>query len=252
MNKMYIKKIFGKKPWAAVLLVMALSFGACLETEKTEDDTSQILGLFLLNQQNQPVSSGTTAAQPTTCTETTVGCRIFTTNNTFTGNLGGISGADEKCNADSNKPTGNLRYKALLVDADNRTITINSANTANPTVTGTKDWALKANTKYVQKDGTEFATTTAAGIFVNNNRAMHVGRAIQGLEIAVKFAFSGLTPQTGGQATIEVSTNTCTNWSADATVSGTVSQIPNGNETIFAGNAGYTCNQRMHLICVEQ
>ncbi len=38
---------------------------------------------------------------------------IFTTTSVFNGNLGGIAGADAKCNSDSNRVIG-LTYKALM------------------------------------------------------------------------------------------------------------------------------------------
>jgi hypothetical protein len=33
---------------------------------------------------------------------------IFVTSAGFTGNLGGVSGADSKCSSDANKPNGNI------------------------------------------------------------------------------------------------------------------------------------------------
>lgn len=253
MKKIYKnKQTFGKKPWVALLLVMALSFGACLETKKNEDDTSTILGFLFLNQQSPA------APAPTTCSETSAGCRIFLTAAIFNGNLGGVAGADEKCNADSNKPTGNLSYKALIVDATNRTITITGANTASPEVSNVKDWPLKANTKYFQKSGAEFATTTAGGIFLDGSVAMRAPVALEGMEWAVSFAHTGMTSMNPVAATIEVAGSglTCSNWtSADNGVNSRVAHLISNTAprpTNLASFSQYSCDQRQHLVCVEQ
>ena len=55
--------------------------------------------------------------------------RIFVTNSTFTGNMGGFSGADTLCNADSNKPSGGGTYKALLVGNNATTAGVPYVNT---------------------------------------------------------------------------------------------------------------------------
>ncbi len=61
--------------------------------------------------------------------------RIFVTAATFKGNLGGIGGADLKCNADTNKP-GVGTYKAMIAGE--------SIRSAFPPV----DWVLTAGTSY--------------------------------------------------------------------------------------------------------
>lgn len=77
-------------------------------------------------------------------------CRMFVTQSQYDGDRGGITGADEKCNQDANKPATGT-YKALLMDA-NRSMTT--------------DWVLQANTNYVRADGvTVVGTTNAQGIF---------------------------------------------------------------------------------------
>lgn len=47
---------------------------------------------------------------------------IFVSNSHYDGNLGGFSGANAKCNADTNKPPGGGTYKALL-DGNDATVT---------------------------------------------------------------------------------------------------------------------------------
>lgn len=45
---------------------------------------------------------------------------MYVTNLLYSGNLGGVAGADARCNSDSAKPIPNATYKALLVDGINR------------------------------------------------------------------------------------------------------------------------------------
>jgi Protein of unknown function (DUF1554) len=68
---------------------------------------------------------------------------IFVTAAAFPGALGGVSGADAKCMADSNRPD-NKTYKALLL-SDNRDFYGDTAN-------GGNDWVLSVNTQYFQAE----------------------------------------------------------------------------------------------------
>ncbi|MCG9874735.1 MAG: DUF1554 domain-containing protein [Leptospiraceae bacterium] len=234
-----------KTPYLYLLLFSISCNSVSNQSDEQNNNTNLFLGLLALNQQS--ASSPT----PANCSEAAAGCRIFLTNATFNGNLGGVSGADDKCNSDTNKPSGNFRFKALLVDSTNRTITINSANTANPTVSGVKDWVLKANTKYLQKSGADFATTTSGAIFLNGSNAMQTATVLTGMQIAVTFAHTGLTAP---GATISPADNTgnCTDWSTSANVNGSRVTDNTASLTRFSSTVGYTCNQLQHLICVEQ
>ncbi|MCS6984661.1 MAG: DUF1554 domain-containing protein [Leptospiraceae bacterium] len=74
---------------------------------------------------------------------------LYLTSLKFRGNLGGIVGADHKCNNDPQKPPGN--YKAFLVDGTTRrACSTPFCSGANESV----DWVLKANTTYRNKEGT--------------------------------------------------------------------------------------------------
>ncbi|MDA1353984.1 MAG: DUF1554 domain-containing protein [bacterium] len=89
---------------------------------------------------------------------------VFVTDAAYIGNLGGISGADDKCNAHANKPNNSGDYKAMLVLNDVR----EACQTANCTDGGIDeniDWVLKPNTNYVRPDLARIMTTNDAGIF---------------------------------------------------------------------------------------
>ena len=76
-----------------------------------------------------------------------VGKKIFITATSYRGDLGGFSGADAKCNSDSNKPSGGGTYKAIL-----------GGNPGNP--------ALKPNQIYLRADGvTVIGTTNSSAVF---------------------------------------------------------------------------------------
>jgi hypothetical protein len=89
--------------------------------------------------------------------------RIFTTAATFDGNLGGVAGADAKCQADTNRPNAST-YKAMIVDGFYRVAcTQGNENCAPSQHVG---WVLAANTVYVRANGTTIiGTTNSAAIF---------------------------------------------------------------------------------------
>jgi hypothetical protein len=98
--------------------------------------------------------------------------RIFITQGTWDGNLGGLSGADTKCNADANKPGGGATYKALLPG----------------------NGALAASTSYVRADGTTaIGTTSGSGAFTFP--------LTNSIGTSSVFVWAGTT-----------STDTCNNW----------------------------------------
>ncbi len=89
--------------------------------------------------------------------------RIFITAATYDGNLGGVAGADAKCQADANRPNAST-YKALLVDGYYR-VACTQGN-ENCAASQHVDWVLAANTVYVRSNGSAIiGTTTSAGIF---------------------------------------------------------------------------------------
>ncbi|WP_170150213.1 midcut-by-XrtH protein [Parahaliea mediterranea] len=77
--------------------------------------------------------------------------RIFVTAGSFNGDLGGIAGADQKCNEDANKPSGGV-YAALLGGADRG---------PDPAV----DWVLSAGTSYFNATEDFIARANTVAVF---------------------------------------------------------------------------------------
>ena len=96
---------------------------------------------------------GSGALKTSTYTLIIVGKLIFVTESGFTGNLGGISGADAKCMADK-QAMGKGTFKAMISDGVNRTATPQA-----------KDWVLKPITPYSNTNGGLIGITTSDSVF---------------------------------------------------------------------------------------
>jgi hypothetical protein len=142
---------------------------------------------------------------------------IFVTSSTWNGNLGGFAGANTKCNADANKPSGNAAgagktYKALL-------------NGNNATTNGVT---------YYRTDGINSIATATGGNLVGANS----------LERAIKTG-TAANPWTGANS----STN-CSNW-ASSSGTGTTG-ISNSVTSTWWSAATPTCDASRGLYCVAQ
>ena len=91
-------------------------------------------------------------------------CRVFVTQNTTNGLIGGISGADTLCQTDPNYP-GTGVFKAMIVDGTNRrACSSEGCGTSGPAEN--IDWVLYPSTEYRRMDQlTIIGTTNAAGVF---------------------------------------------------------------------------------------
>lgn len=141
---------------------------------------------------------------------------IFVSNTTFTGNLGGFSGADTKCNASgSGKPTSGFArdytYKALL-----------SGN--NATTNGVS---------YYRTDGTTFIATATGGNLVGSNSLIN----------AIQSSSQGVW--TGA------STN-CSNWATNSSGSTGTQGNSSSASSPYWNNGPATCNTQKKLYCVSQ
>jgi len=98
--------------------------------------------------------------------------KIFVTTATYTGDLktlgsaaNGPLGADNLCNADSNKPSSGT-YKAMINDGANRNACNTNSDCTNPIEN--VNWIMTANTDYVRaSDTASLFTTNTAGINTN-------------------------------------------------------------------------------------
>jgi surface protein len=145
--------------------------------------------------------------------------KLFITDSVYSGNLGGITGADAKCATDTNHP-GIGAYKALLSG---------TARTQSPEL----DWVLAAATVYQRLDNVSVTTTTASKNFNS---------------ISAAFELSGDVFWTGlNSASWSVSSDHCSNWTSDlASMSGAVSSVSTWNSSTE------TCDQLKPILCIEQ
>lgn len=119
-------------------------------------------------QTQSKVLSGTIYAQVNSVTP--LGKKIFVDMGSdgtgYTGNLGGISGADAKCQASATTNGYSGIFKAMIADGINRYACSEVSLVNGCGGIYAKDWVLAANTQYVRADGTTtIATTTATQIF---------------------------------------------------------------------------------------
>ncbi len=158
--------------------------------------------------------------------------RAFVTDSFYKGNLGGVSGADTKCNSDTAKPNDGSTYKALIVDdGTNRS--------ASPAV----NWVLKPSTTYLRAtDGVSVFTTNASSIFTFGT---------------LSNSFSSGTAKvyrTGLRAAWDSSSRNCLNWTnqtgaQDGRV-GSSDQVD--SKSIRDDSKDVKCNTDYYLLCVEQ
>lgn len=161
-------------------------------------------------------------------------CRIFVTAIPYSGGLGGISGADNKCAIDSNKPSTGI-YKAFLSD----TIARRACTTANCSGGPSEhlDWVMQPNKSYVR-------SITAIAIGTTNSNALLITQTSA-------VALSSITTWLGFNAnwTTEPMLH-CSDW-IDGTNSSTGTLNDQGTTPII-GAATNTCLNTHSLICVEQ
>jgi len=159
--------------------------------------------------------------------------RIFVTNNTYNGGLGGIIGADAKCNdvADANNPNDGSIYKALVAVSGVRDTTT--------------DWPFLPNNPYLRSDMiTPIEATDQFGILPDT--------LINSITTSPPAnSFSGM--QTGWTASASSSVANCDAWTNNA--SGT-QYFATPTVTDLTGTSFFTssiaCTSFLTLICVEQ
>ncbi|MEM7181607.1 MAG: DUF1554 domain-containing protein [Spirochaetota bacterium] len=165
---------------------------------------------------------------------------IFITTNSYTGNLGGITGADTKCNSDGNKPGNHpSTYKALLVDgtgSPNRRGSV-SANAGDSQL----DWALAASTDYFRDDGTTQIFTTDA------NKIFSFGTLSASFNAGSDTVWTGLDDDWTGN-----STNHCTQWTNNSAVDNGQEGLSNATDDTSIDSGFSDCSMSRKLICVQQ
>lgn len=149
------------------------------------------------------------------------GLRIFVTAASYSGDLIGVSGADNKCMADIRKPAG-ATFKAMIMTATERNLSL--------------DWVLQADTTYYRLDGTPIGTTWGDGRFsfnlLNRIDADHV-------EV-----------WTGILGSWSSSSANCAKW-ASLAGSGTYGFADAVDSGLIVWSTG-SCSMPRHIYCVEQ
>lgn len=168
-------------------------------------------------------------------------CYLFFTDTAYNGNLGGISGADSKCNAAGNKPNGN-NYKAVLVDGVNRQACKQSHDCmTNPTTNPGEtliDWVLYPNQAYKRADNISLGTTNASGTFEGNFSTY--------LSMSVGSFWSGF------QSDLKPSPNNCSDWQTSGANGGTGKANSAYNVNSIFANSTSTCSSTLPILCAEQ
>ncbi|MCB1200944.1 MAG: DUF1554 domain-containing protein [Leptospiraceae bacterium] len=190
------------------------------------------------------VTNATGTVSSANVTNVTVSCsstkRIFVSATSYSGNLGGVSGADAKCQADGNKPSGGGTYKAMLSSGTARRA-CTSANCSGGT-SEHADWVLLPNTKYVRSDGTtEIFTTNSNGIF-------EFGTLTNAISSGSGFVWTALNVNWTNNA------QNCGNWS-NTTGTNVIRGIPNSTVNSILATGTSNCDQTspaVYLYCVEQ
>lgn len=130
-----------------------------------------------------------------------IGKVIYLTGTPKKANFGGVSSADQECNA---SPPFAGTYKALLVDGTTRVACTSAACATNGAAEGV-DWALAPSTQYVRADGTTvIGTTNAAAVFA--------------FPLSNSLGTSGISYWTGLASDWTTSADNCTGWTATSGV----------------------------------
>jgi len=178
--------------------------------------------------------------------------RIFVTNSTHNGNFGSgsawVTGADNFCASDINKPsTGS--YHAMLVDGVYRRA-CSTANCSGGSGEGIA-WVLAPSTVYTWTDGTPVGTTTSNGIF-----SFPLTNCFGNTGFSAGIAWTGFT--TGSPPNWLVDGSTCSGWSSAASypTTGAFGSGANNSDDRTGACLAYSnysgCNTTYHLYCVEQ
>ncbi|MCG9874831.1 MAG: chitobiase/beta-hexosaminidase C-terminal domain-containing protein [Leptospiraceae bacterium] len=155
----------------------------------------------------------------------TVYYRAFVSDSTFDGNLGGPIGADDKCNADSNRPTPGVPYLAFLGSASPQ----RNLGVGNP---------FQPLTEYRRTDNTtSIQTSDALG-----NPQVSLLSSWNG---TLAFTWTGFDPG------FSISTNNCSNWTSNSNLVNGMRGTTNSATNSWHSNSFIQCNTANRLYCLE-
>jgi len=153
------------------------------------------------------------------------GLRIFITAGEWQGSLGGVSGADTKCQTDNNNPDTGKIWKALIGTPQRQKSGL--------------DWVLMPNTNYYREEGSILIDTTDTNAWFTFN----LNNAISPLSLGV---WTGLTSNGSYHSGYN-----CATWSSPAVGSADYGSVFYKDIKAINHNTSY-CASRYHLYCVEQ
>jgi hypothetical protein len=141
---------------------------------------------------------------------------MFISDATYTGNLGGYSGADDKCNSDSNKPAApsGVKYRALL---DSNAATLNGIN------------------YYRISDNAIIAQATGANLVAYSDLINSISTSSEPVDV-----------WTGGDGNVN-----CLQWTLDTAQAGDRGYGEQKDSLWYAGEV-LSCTKPAHLYCVAQ
>lgn len=166
--------------------------------------------------------------------------KIFITATQYVGNLGGISGADNKCQTDANNPHDGRIYKALIVDGTNRAACV-TANCEVESAAEHINWILQPDTQYVlaSDPSTVIAETNGIGLFT--------------FPVANKFTSNEIDIYTGLDLDwTTASGSTCAAWASNSGSAVGEYGISDTTNTGMIGLQTTPCDNVLSLYCVEQ
>ncbi len=170
--------------------------------------------------------------------------RFFISSAQYDGDLGGTTGADSKCNSDSNKPGDGSTYKAFIGTVG-RYACGTTSNCTNPSENS--DWVLKSNKSYVRAtDNVSLFTTNAAGIFLS------AGTMSNSFESGAQKAYWAGFSSVG---IWNYSTTNCSDWTNNS--SGSQGRLGLSDSTgyfnaVRDNTTSPNCDTKQYLLCVEQ
>ncbi len=204
-----------------LVAAVVLSLGHCKKSSDHDDSGL----LFLL-----PGLTGTSAV---TCANASY-CATFVTTAIYGGNLGGITGADQKCTA-AKPSTLTGTFKAL--------ITLSGTRTASPAL----DWVLYAGKEYRRED-------LARVIFQTDSNKVVTSMSNT---IAAGANVPFWTGFDQAQWTLGGGNSNCSSWTSSA--GGPTGGVGNTNTTTPTNTpdgafsvSTYNCNNLMGLFCIQQ
>lgn len=165
---------------------------------------------------------------------------IFVTQTTFSGNLGGVAGADNLCRNDAANPmgSGNGFWKALISLAGVR-VACSTSDCSGSGAAEHLDWVLKANTQYQRPNGTVIGNTNTNGLFI--------GLLTNTVSTAPGNAFTGLTQNW------TVAGTHCISWTSNNMVDQGQSGQTDQSGVIWFSNTALSCDVPSKVLyCVQQ